>query len=104
MSSSLLDSPDRYGTIELRRLNTPGAVVASFCVDTPAVSFGRDTSCSVRLYYPAVASTGARCTRVRTRTRPRRSRWGTCARSRYTGSSWRLLPVRIPRPYMLACH
>ncbi|KAJ6529888.1 hypothetical protein DFH09DRAFT_934682, partial [Mycena vulgaris] len=47
-------------TIELLRLNTPGAVFASFGVDTPTVSFSRDTSCSVRLYYPAVAPVHAR--------------------------------------------
>ncbi|KAJ7620593.1 hypothetical protein DFH06DRAFT_908187, partial [Mycena polygramma] len=35
-------------------------VIASFGVDTPTVSFGRDPACSVRLYYPDVAPLHAR--------------------------------------------
>ncbi|KAJ6583608.1 hypothetical protein DFH09DRAFT_1360177 [Mycena vulgaris] len=46
--NKLVSSPDRCGTIELLRLITPGAVFASFGVDTPTVSFSRDTSCSRR--------------------------------------------------------
>ncbi|KAF7365493.1 FHA domain-containing protein [Mycena venus] len=61
-----MDTPGRFGTIELLRQkspNTPGedvVVIASFGVDTPTVSFGRDPTCSVRLYYPAVAPLHAR--------------------------------------------
>ncbi|KAJ6467593.1 hypothetical protein DFH09DRAFT_1223311 [Mycena vulgaris] len=96
------------------RDHTPGAANASFGVDTPTVSFGRDTSCSVRLYYPAVASTGARCTRTRTR----KAQDDRAGERRYTGSgsgsrtrskgcaprARRPLPVHIPRPCILACH
>ncbi|KAJ7488029.1 hypothetical protein FB451DRAFT_1390983 [Mycena latifolia] len=35
-------------------------VVTSFGVDTPTVSFGRATNCSVRLYYSAVSPVHAR--------------------------------------------
>jgi pSer/pThr/pTyr-binding forkhead associated (FHA) protein len=63
-----MDTPGRFGTIELLRQkpSSGGAntsedvVIASFGVDTPVVSFGRDPSCSVRLYYPAVAPLHAR--------------------------------------------
>ncbi|KAJ6535009.1 hypothetical protein B0H19DRAFT_436698 [Mycena capillaripes] len=70
-----MDIPGRFGTIELLRQRpvssanvspskkgdaTETVVIASFGVDTPFVSFGRDTTCSVRLYYPAVAPLHAR--------------------------------------------
>ncbi|KAJ7054290.1 hypothetical protein C8F01DRAFT_501654 [Mycena amicta] len=55
-----MDLPGRFGTIALLRQNTPDDVVTSFGVDTPAVSFGRDPNCSVRLYYPDVAPIHAR--------------------------------------------
>ncbi|KAJ7167732.1 hypothetical protein C8R46DRAFT_1270027, partial [Mycena filopes] len=74
-----MDTPGRFGTVQLlRRQPTSTAanaskgaaggaapageevVVASFGVDTPTVSFGRDPTCSVRLYYPAVAPLHAR--------------------------------------------
>ncbi|KAJ7030444.1 hypothetical protein C8F04DRAFT_1113686 [Mycena alexandri] len=70
-----MDTPGRFGTVQLLRrqpasnsttATTTGAtggeevVVASFGVDTPTVSFGRDPTCSVRLYYPAVAPLHAR--------------------------------------------
>ncbi|KAJ6550990.1 hypothetical protein DFH09DRAFT_988552, partial [Mycena vulgaris] len=58
--SSPLDSPGRYGTIQLLRQNPTADVVTSFGVDTATVSFGRDTACSVRLYYPDVAPVHAR--------------------------------------------
>lgn len=30
-------------------------VITSFGIDTPTLSFGRDTTCGVRLYYPDVS-------------------------------------------------
>ncbi|KAJ7773352.1 hypothetical protein B0H16DRAFT_1512074, partial [Mycena metata] len=68
----------RFGTVQLLRrqpastATTAGSstttaaaagdevVIASFGVDTPTVSFGRDPTCSVRLYYPTVAPLHAR--------------------------------------------
>ncbi|KAJ7099700.1 hypothetical protein C8R44DRAFT_642264, partial [Mycena epipterygia] len=55
-----MDLPGRYGTIQLLRQNTPADVVTSFGIDNPAVSFGRDTACSVRLYYPDISPVHAR--------------------------------------------
>ncbi|KAJ7207466.1 hypothetical protein GGX14DRAFT_366201, partial [Mycena pura] len=57
-----MDLPGRYGTIALLRQSqtTEVNVVTSFGVDTPAVSFGRDPTCSVRLYYPDVSPLHAR--------------------------------------------
>ncbi|KAJ7745958.1 hypothetical protein B0H14DRAFT_458333 [Mycena olivaceomarginata] len=55
-----MDTPGRFGTVELLRKTGEDAVIASFGVDTPTVSFGRDPTCSVRLYYPAVAPLHAR--------------------------------------------
>ncbi|KAJ7830253.1 hypothetical protein B0H14DRAFT_2807858 [Mycena olivaceomarginata] len=60
-----MDTPGRFGTIELLRQRPDAQVsddilIASFGVDTPTVSFGRDPNCSVRLYYKAVAPLHAR--------------------------------------------
>ncbi|KAJ7291380.1 hypothetical protein C8J57DRAFT_1044626 [Mycena rebaudengoi] len=62
-----MDSPGRFGTIQLLRTTSnvapPNAttdVVTSFGIDTPSVSFGRDPTCSVRLYYAAVSPLHAR--------------------------------------------
>nr|GAT60387.1 predicted protein [Mycena chlorophos] len=55
-----MDLPGRFGTISLLRQNTVADVVTSFGVDATAVSFGRDPTCSVRLYYPDVAPVHAR--------------------------------------------
>ncbi|CAK5278635.1 unnamed protein product [Mycena citricolor] len=54
-----MDLPGRYGTIALLR---PGdsTTVQSFGVDTDSVTFGRDPTCSIRLYYTAVAPLHAR--------------------------------------------
>ncbi|KAJ7487983.1 hypothetical protein FB451DRAFT_1025621 [Mycena latifolia] len=66
-SASPLDSPGRFGTIQLLRsasaigtTSNTSDVVTSFGVDTSTVSFGRATNCSVRLYYPAVSPVHAR--------------------------------------------
>ncbi|KAF8208540.1 hypothetical protein K438DRAFT_276647 [Mycena galopus ATCC 62051] len=56
-----MDTPGRFGVIELLRSGVgEDVVIASFGVDTPAVSFGRDPTCSVRLYYPSVEPLHAR--------------------------------------------
>ncbi|KAF7314025.1 FHA domain-containing protein [Mycena chlorophos] len=55
-----MDLPGRFGTISLLRQNTVADIVTSFGVDATAVSFGRDPTCSVRLYYPDVAPVHAR--------------------------------------------
>ncbi|KAJ7127370.1 hypothetical protein C8R43DRAFT_897413 [Mycena crocata] len=65
---SILDSPGRFGTIQLLRQRSATSssvtdiehVITSFGVDSQTVSFGRDTSCSVRLYYPDVDAVHAR--------------------------------------------
>ncbi|KAJ7210677.1 hypothetical protein B0H12DRAFT_1033612, partial [Mycena haematopus] len=55
-----MDTPGRFGVIELLRSTGEDVVIASFGVDTSTVSFGRDPTCSVRLYYPAVEPLHAR--------------------------------------------
>ncbi|TDL27887.1 hypothetical protein BD410DRAFT_824680 [Rickenella mellea] len=45
----------RYGTIRLLKKSDAEVVVASFPVDEDVVTFGRDPSCSVRLYYAWVS-------------------------------------------------
>ncbi|KAL5520891.1 hypothetical protein ACEPAF_2894 [Sanghuangporus sanghuang] len=45
----------KYGTIRLLRRREPTGVVAAYPIDDEDVSFGRDASCSVRLYYPEVS-------------------------------------------------
>ncbi|KAL5514598.1 hypothetical protein ACEPAG_1914 [Sanghuangporus baumii] len=45
----------KYGTIRLLRRREPTGVVAAYPIDDEEVSFGRDASCSVRLYYPEVS-------------------------------------------------
>jgi len=49
------DSVGRYGTIALLKRNEPSVVVTAFGIETEEVTFGRDPSCSVRLYYPDVS-------------------------------------------------
>ncbi len=46
----------RYGTIRLMKRNEPDAVVASYPIDDEVVTFGRDPTCSVRLYYQWVST------------------------------------------------
>ncbi|KAI0922850.1 hypothetical protein AcV5_009721 [Taiwanofungus camphoratus] len=59
-SSALLgmDTADtgRYGTLALLKRLEPDTVVAAYPVDEPEVTIGRDPSCSIRLYYPAVSA------------------------------------------------
>ena len=45
----------RYGTISLMKRNEENTVVTSFGIDVEELTFGRETTCGVRLYYPDVA-------------------------------------------------
>ncbi|EIW79456.1 hypothetical protein CONPUDRAFT_82884 [Coniophora puteana RWD-64-598 SS2] len=45
----------KYGTLRLIKRSDPTVSVASFPIDEETVTFGRDTKCSVRLYYPTVS-------------------------------------------------
>ncbi|OCH84181.1 hypothetical protein OBBRIDRAFT_799298 [Obba rivulosa] len=46
----------RYGTLSLLKRLDPNTVVATYPIDDPEVTVGRDQSCSIRLYYPAVSA------------------------------------------------
>ena len=46
----------KYGMVRLLKRREPSTVVASYPVDEEEVTFGRDPSCSVRLYYQWVSS------------------------------------------------
>ena len=54
MDTSGFSQVGRYGTISLMKRNEPNTVVTGFGIDTEELTFGRDPSCSVRLYYPDV--------------------------------------------------
>ncbi|TFK32171.1 hypothetical protein BDQ12DRAFT_716574 [Crucibulum laeve] len=45
----------RYGTISLMKQQEPDSVVTSFGIDSEELTFGRDPTCSVRLYYSDVS-------------------------------------------------
>lgn len=45
----------RYGTISLLKRQESSTVVTAFGIDSEELTFGRDTNCSVRLYYPDVS-------------------------------------------------
>lgn len=46
----------RYGTIRLVKRNDPNGIVAVYPVDDEVVTFGRDPTCSIRLYYQWVSA------------------------------------------------
>lgn len=46
----------RFGTLRLMKRLEPDKVVASYPIDDEEVTFGRDQSCSIRLYYETVSS------------------------------------------------
>ncbi|EJD01880.1 uncharacterized protein FOMMEDRAFT_141116 [Fomitiporia mediterranea MF3/22] len=46
----------KYGTIRLLKRRQSSGVVAAYPIDDEQVTFGRDASCSVRLYYSEVSS------------------------------------------------
>ncbi|OBZ76090.1 hypothetical protein A0H81_03336 [Grifola frondosa] len=53
-----MDSSDigRYGTLSLLKRLQPDSVVASYPIDDPEITVGRDPTCSIRLYYPSVSA------------------------------------------------
>ncbi|KAF9001134.1 hypothetical protein BDQ17DRAFT_1327364 [Cyathus striatus] len=55
MDTSEFSTVGRYGTISLLKRNEPNTVVTAFGIDSEELTFGRDPSCSVRLYYPDVS-------------------------------------------------
>ncbi|KAI0696537.1 hypothetical protein BC835DRAFT_1405935 [Cytidiella melzeri] len=46
----------RFGTLRLMKRLEPHKVVASYPIDDEEVTFGRDPSCSIRLYYESVSA------------------------------------------------
>ncbi|KAG6852413.1 hypothetical protein C0991_012253 [Blastosporella zonata] len=50
----------RYGTISLLKRNSENDVLTAFGIDAVALTFGREPSCGVRLYYADVALVHAR--------------------------------------------
>lgn len=46
----------RYGTLSLLRRQENEGIVASYPIDDPEVTIGRDPTCNIRLYYPAVSA------------------------------------------------
>ena len=55
MDTSGFSQVGRYGTISLLKRNEEHSVVTSFGIDSEELTFGRETTCGVRLYYPDVA-------------------------------------------------
>ena len=53
-----MDSSDfgRYGALSLLKRLDPDTIVASYPIDDPEITIGRDQSCSIRLYYAAVSA------------------------------------------------
>lgn len=45
----------KFGTIKLLKRREPSTVVASYPIDDEEVTFGRDRTCGVRLYYQWVS-------------------------------------------------
>ncbi|KAI6143778.1 hypothetical protein BKA82DRAFT_1005572 [Pisolithus tinctorius] len=50
----------RFGTLRLMKRVDPATPVAAFPIDDDTVTFGRDPSCSVRLYYSSVSPVHAK--------------------------------------------
>lgn len=46
----------KFGTLCLMKRLEPDKVVAAYPIDEDEISFGRDPSCSIRLYYDAVSA------------------------------------------------
>ena len=46
----------KYGTIRVMKRKDPSSYIAVYPIDDEECTFGRNTDCSVRLYYPDVAS------------------------------------------------
>ncbi|KAL1948394.1 hypothetical protein VTO73DRAFT_12469 [Trametes versicolor] len=54
----------RYGTLSLLRRLPVESIVTSYPIDDEELTIGRDQSCSLRLYYPAVSALHAKITFV----------------------------------------
>ena len=61
-----MDASDigRLGALQLLRCQSPESVVTSYPIDDEEITIGRDQSCSLRLYYPAVSALHAKITFV----------------------------------------
>lgn len=57
-----MDTSDigQYGTLRLVKRQDALSVVASYPIDEESLTFGRDPTCSVRLYYPGVSGVHAK--------------------------------------------
>lgn len=57
-----MDSSDigQYGTLRLVKRQDAQSVIASYPIDEESITFGRDPTCSVRLYYPSVSAVHAK--------------------------------------------
>lgn len=55
----MTDTQGRYGTLRLISTKS-GKAVSSFPVDGDVLTFGRDVSCDVRMYFVAVSSLHAK--------------------------------------------
>ena len=55
----MTDTQGRYGTLRLISTKS-GKAVSSFPVDVDVLTFGRDISCDVRMYFVAVSSLHAK--------------------------------------------
>ncbi|EJF61779.1 hypothetical protein DICSQDRAFT_105472 [Dichomitus squalens LYAD-421 SS1] len=59
-----LSDVGRLGALQLLRKQSPESVVTSYPIDDEEITIGRDQSCSLRLYYPAVSAVHAKITFV----------------------------------------
>ena len=50
----------KYGTLSLMKRLEPDKAIANYPIDEEEISFGRDPSCSIRLYYDSVSSLHAK--------------------------------------------
>ncbi|KAF4579411.1 hypothetical protein EYR40_000421 [Pleurotus pulmonarius] len=55
LDSSGFSDVGRYGTVYLMKKQDPATPVTAFPLDDDETTFGRDQSCSIRLYYPQVS-------------------------------------------------
>lgn len=46
----------KYGTIRVLKRKDPSSCIAAYPLDEDECTFGRNTDCSIRLYYPEVSS------------------------------------------------
>ena len=46
----------QFGTLRLMKRLEPDQVVAMYPIDEEETTFGRDSTCSIRLYYEAVSN------------------------------------------------